>query len=106
MSKFAALAAAVTSLAAVASAASVSGKPAGFGAKTTGGAAGKTVTPTSNDELTQYLTSDEALTIVLAQEFDFRGTEGTATETGCAPYGTGSACQVAINKVCSFAKSV
>jgi pectin lyase len=82
----------------VVSAQTVSGKPVGFGSKATGGAGGKTVTPTTTEELENYLTSSEALTVVLAQTFDFRGTEGTASEKGCAPYGTGSACQVAINK--------
>lgn len=93
-----ALAVALAAISTAAQAASVSGKPEGFGAGTTGGASGKTVTPTSTDELTQYLESDEALTVVLSTTFDYRKTEGTASETGCAPYGTGSACQIAINK--------
>lgn len=76
---------------------SVSGSAPGFASGTTGGAAGSTVTPTTTDELVSYLESDEALTIVLSQEFDFTGTEGTTTETGCAPWGTASACQLAIN---------
>ena len=98
MPSFAALGAALVAAASVVSAQSVSGKPEGFGSKATGGAGGKTVTPTTTEELENYLTSSEALTVVLAQTFDFRGTEGTASEKGCAPYGTGSACQVAINK--------
>lgn len=75
----------------------VVGEAPGFASGTTGGAAGSTVTPTTTDELVSYLESDEALTIVLNQEFDFTGTEGTTTETGCAPWGTASACQLAIN---------
>lgn len=76
---------------------SVSGSPEGFASGTTGGAAGKTVTPTSTDELVTYLEADEAYTIVLTKTFDFTGTEGTATETGCAPWGTAAGCQLAIN---------
>ncbi|GAB7334377.1 hypothetical protein MBLNU13_g06389t3 [Cladosporium sp. NU13] len=98
MPSFAALGAALVAAASVVSAQSVSGKPEGFGSKATGGAGGKTVTPTTTEELENYLTSSEALTVVLAQTFDFRGSEGTASEKGCAPYGTDSACQVAINK--------
>lgn len=30
--------------------------------------------------------------------FDFTDTEGTTTTTGCAPWGTASGCQLAINK--------
>lgn len=76
---------------------SVIGKAPGFATGTTGGAGGKTVTPTTTDELVKYLTSNDALTIVLTKTFDFTGTEGTVTETGCAPWGTGSGCQLAIN---------
>lgn len=75
----------------------VSGEAPGFASGTTGGAAGSTVTPTTTDELVSYLGSDEALIIVLNKEFDFIGTEGSTTETGCAPWGTASACQLAIN---------
>jgi len=82
----------------LAASAAVSGSPEGFASGTTGGAAGKTVTPSTTDELVSYLESDEALTVVLTKTFDFTGTEGTATETGCAPWGTASGCQLAINK--------
>ncbi|KAI5361827.1 Putative pectate lyase, pectin lyase/virulence factor [Septoria linicola] len=76
---------------------SVVGEAIGFASGTTGGAAGKTVTPSTTDELVEYLESDDALTIVLTKTFDFTGTEGTTTETGCAPWGTASGCQLAIN---------
>lgn len=98
MHSFTTLAVAFSAIASTASAQSVSGKPEGFGASATGGAAGSKVTPTSTDELTNYLTAEDPYVVVLTQTFDFRGTEGTASETGCAPYGTGDACQVAINK--------
>lgn len=87
----------VAAVAAVASAQTVSGKPEGYGSKATGGINGKTVTPTSTDELKAYLESSDPLTVVLSQTFDFRGTEGRTEETGCAPFGTGSSCQLAIN---------
>lgn len=77
---------------------SVSGSPEGFGAGTTGGAGGRTVTPSSTSELVSYLGSSETLTIVLKTTFDFTGTAGTTSGTGCAPWGTGSGCQVAINQ--------
>lgn len=67
---------------------SVSGTPEGFAAGTTGGADGETVTPSTIDELVSYLESSEPYTVVLTQEFDFTGSEGTTTETGCAPWGT------------------
>ncbi|CZT24934.1 related to Probable pectin lyase B [Ramularia collo-cygni] len=78
--------------------AAVSGSPEGFASGTTGGAGGSTVTPSTTDELVSYLESNEALTIVLTKTFDFTGTEGSTTENGCAPWGTGSGCQLAINK--------
>ena len=92
------LAAALVALLPVALAAtSVSGTPEGFAKGTTGGAAGKTVTPSSIDELTEYLTSEDPLTIVLTKTFDYTDSEGSTTETGCAPWGTASGCQLAIN---------
>lgn len=45
-----------------------------------------------------YLGDSEARVIILEGTFDFRKTEGTTTSTGCAPWGTASACQVAINQ--------
>lgn len=82
----------------IAASVAVSGSPEGFATGTTGGAAGSTVTPTTTDELVSYLESDDALTIVLTQTFDFTGLEGTTTATGCAPWGTASGCQTAIDK--------
>jgi pectin lyase len=75
----------------------VSGSPQGFARGTSGGAGGQTVTPSNNAELVNYLTSKDTLTIVLTKTFDFTGTEGTTTATGCAPWGTGTGCQTAIN---------
>jgi hypothetical protein len=78
-------------------AAAVRGRPEGFGSKATGGGSGRTVTPNTNAELTNYLRQQGPLNIIITKTFDFRGTEGKATETGCAPYGTAPACQLAIN---------
>lgn len=75
----------------------VVGTAEGFAAGVTGGAAGATVYPTTTAELVSYLSSSSPLTIVLQQTFDFTGTAGTVTATGCAPWGTASACQEAIN---------
>lgn len=79
------------------SAASVSGTAPGFASGTTGGGAGSTVTPNTISELKSYLTSNQPLTIFLTKTFDFVGSEGSTTETGCAPWGTAAACQLAIN---------
>lgn len=75
----------------------VVGAAEGFAKGVTGGAAGSTVYPTTTTELVNYLSSSSPLTIVLQQTFDFTSTSGTTTATGCAPWGTGSACQEAIN---------
>ncbi|POM68310.1 Hypothetical protein PHPALM_15547 [Phytophthora palmivora] len=61
------------------------GSPEGLAAGTTGGGKGTVVYPTTNEELVTYLNSSEPLVVVLNKTFDFRGTEGTTTETGCRP---------------------
>lgn len=95
-------AAVLTTLAALSckalAAAGVQGTAEGFASSATGGGSATPVYPESTDELVSYLGDDEARVIVLSQTFDFTGTEGTTSETGCAPWGTGSACQLAINK--------
>ena len=87
----------LAALLAAVNAAAVHGKPEGFGSKATGGVAGPTVTPSTNAQLQQYLSQSGPLTIIITKTFDFRGTEGSVTEKGCAPYGTGAACQKVIN---------
>ncbi|OLN97956.1 putative pectin lyase A 1 [Colletotrichum chlorophyti] len=79
-------------------AAGVSGTPEGFASSVTGGGSASPVTPTTNEELVSYLGDSEPRVILLTKTFEFTDSEGTATETGCAPWGTGSACQQAINK--------
>lgn len=59
--------------------------PVGFGAGTTGGGDVDPVYPTTIDELATYLSDDEPRVIVLQQTFNFTGTEGSTTETGCEP---------------------
>ncbi|KAG3073350.1 hypothetical protein PI124_g21632 [Phytophthora idaei] len=61
------------------------GTPEGIAAGTTGGGNGTVVYPPTNQELITYLNSSEPLVVVLNKTFDFRGTEGTITETGCRP---------------------
>ncbi|KAJ5599410.1 hypothetical protein N7450_000477 [Penicillium hetheringtonii] len=88
----------VAAFAAHAAAVSVSGAAEGFAKGVTGGGSASAVYPSTTDELVSYLGDSEARVIVLSKTFDFRNTEGTTTSTGCAPWGTASACQVAINK--------
>lgn len=78
--------------------AAVTGAAEGFAKGVTGGGSATPVVPKTNAELVSYLTDSSARVIHLEQTFDFTGTEGTATETGCAPYGTASGCQTAINQ--------
>lgn len=93
------LSAALAAFAPLASAAdAVSGAAEGFAKGVTGGGSATPVYPSTTAELASYLKDSSARVIVLTKTFDFTGTEGTTTETGCAPYGTASACQVAINK--------
>ncbi|KAL4972852.1 pectin lyase B [Aspergillus desertorum] len=80
------------------SAAGVIGSAEGFAKGVTGGGGATPVYPSTTAELASYLGDSSARVIVLTKTFDFTGTEGTTTETGCAPWGTASACQLAINK--------
>ncbi|EGZ30423.1 hypothetical protein PHYSODRAFT_263887 [Phytophthora sojae] len=71
---------------AVRSAAAIdTGTAPGLASGATGGGDVDPVYPTTIDELTSYLLDDEARVIILQQEFDYRGSEGTTTETGCRP---------------------
>ncbi|GKT44428.1 pectin lyase [Colletotrichum spaethianum] len=76
----------------------VKGSPEGFAKGTTGGGSAAAVYPSTTAQLVSYLTDSSPRTIVLTKTFDFRGTEGTTSGSGCAPWGTGSGCQTAINK--------
>ncbi|KAI1846192.1 hypothetical protein JX266_007717 [Neoarthrinium moseri] len=76
---------------------SVSGAAEGFATGITGGGNATPVYPNDIDELVSLLGSSEAQVIVLSKTYDFTKSEGTTTEAGCAPYGTGAGCQLAIN---------
>lgn len=95
---FPALVAVVTYLTAQVTAISVSGAAEGFAKGVTGGGSASPVYPSTNAELVSYLGDSSARVIVLQKTFDFTGTEGTSAATGCAPWGTASNCQLAINK--------
>ncbi|OJJ98911.1 hypothetical protein ASPACDRAFT_30400 [Aspergillus aculeatus ATCC 16872] len=78
--------------------AGVVGAAQGFAKGVTGGGSAAEVYPKTNDELVSYLGDSQPRVIVLDKIFDFTGTEGTETTSGCSPWGTGSSCQQAINK--------
>ncbi|ETN17280.1 hypothetical protein PPTG_05117 [Phytophthora nicotianae INRA-310] len=61
------------------------GTAPGLASAATGGGDTDPVYPTTIDELTSYLSDDETRVIILQQEFDYRGSEGTTTEDGCRP---------------------
>ncbi|PSR80665.1 putative pectin lyase A [Coniella lustricola] len=79
-------------------AAGVTGSATGFASGVTGGGDATPVYPTTTDELVSYLGDDEARVIIIEGTFDFTGSEGTATGSACAPWGTAAACQLAINQ--------
>lgn len=72
-------------IASTAAAAGVTGEAFGFAAGTTGGGNASPVTPKDIEELTTYLTDDEARVIILDKEYNFLGSEGETTEDGCRP---------------------
>lgn len=78
--------------------AAVTGAAEGFAKGVTGGGSATAVYPTTTAQLISYLGDSSARNIYISTTFDFTGTEGTTTETGCAPYGTATACQKAINQ--------
>jgi pectin lyase len=92
------IATAAAFLSSAVSAVSVSGAAEGFAKGVTGGGSAAAVYPSTTAELVSYLGDSSARTIVLTKTFDFTSSEGTTTSTGCAPWGTGSLCQLAINK--------
>ncbi|GAB7366145.1 hypothetical protein MBLNU230_g7707t1 [Neophaeotheca triangularis] len=91
------LTAALAAVAAPSLAQTVQGTPEGFAAGVTGGGNGQVVTPSNIEELVSYLGSSDPLTVVIDGEMNFIGSEGSTTETGCAPWGTDPSCQTAIN---------
>lgn len=79
------------------SVAAVTGAAEGFAKGVTGGGSTAAVYPTTTAQLVSYLQDSSPRVIMLDREFNFLGTEGRTSATGCAPWGTGSACQLAIN---------
>ncbi|KAF2148573.1 polysaccharide lyase family 1 protein [Myriangium duriaei CBS 260.36] len=75
----------------------VSGAAEGFARGVRGGGSASPVYPKTNDELVSYLKDNSPRVIVLTKTFDFTGTQGRDKGTGCAPWGRGAACQVALN---------
>lgn len=61
------------------------GDAPGFAAGTTGGGTTTPDYPKTIEELKTFLNDDKPRVVVLDKEFDFLGTEGTTTETGCRP---------------------
>ncbi|KAF4971537.1 hypothetical protein FZEAL_9821 [Fusarium zealandicum] len=96
MKSFTFISAAVAAL--IPSAMAVTGAAEGFAQGVTGGGKAAPVYPKNIKELASYLSDPSPQVVVLEQEFDFIGTEGTGSEKGCAPWGTGAGCQTAINK--------
>jgi pectin lyase len=78
--------------------AAVAGAAEGFAKGVTGGGNAGAVYPTSTAQLVSYLGDSSPRVIYLDRTFDFTGSEGTVSETGCAPWGTGGSCQTSINK--------
>ncbi|CAK4260081.1 unnamed protein product [Aphanomyces euteiches] len=64
---------------------SVLGGAPGLAAGVTGGGSAAPVYPTTIAQLKSYLSDSTPRVIILNKAFDFRGTEGTKTETGCRP---------------------
>ncbi|KGO78201.1 Pectin lyase fold/virulence factor [Penicillium italicum] len=92
------IAAIFAALAVRAAAVGVTGAAEGFAKGVTGGGNAAPVYPSTTAELVSYLGDSSPRVIVLTKTFDFTGSEGTTSGTGCAPWGTGSTCQVAINQ--------
>lgn len=96
--KYTIIAAAIAAFASQVGAVGVVGAAEGFAKGVTGGGSASPVYPSTTAQLISYLADSSPRVIVLTKTFDFTGTEGTATSDGCSPWGTGSACQQAINK--------
>ncbi|KAI1077399.1 pectate lyase a [Whalleya microplaca] len=79
------------------SAAGVVGAAEGFAKGVTGGGSATPVYPQTTAELVSYLGDNSPRVIILTKTFDFTGTEGSVTGSGCQPWGTGAGCQQAIN---------
>ncbi|KAG9200114.1 hypothetical protein G6514_007591 [Epicoccum nigrum] len=63
----------------------VVGKPEGFASGTTGGGSAACAAPSDITQLKEWLTDSTARCIVIDKEYNFKTTEGSATENGCRP---------------------
>ncbi|KAI8812998.1 putative pectin lyase precursor [Cladochytrium replicatum] len=83
------------------------GSPVGVGSGATGGGDRTAIVPATNAELLAALAGTSPRVVVLNKVFDFTSSEGTITETGCAPWSCSPNPQQAINKVnyCNGQKS-
>ena len=63
----------------------VVGKAPGFAAGTTGGGSATPQYPANIAQLKAWLTDSTPRVIVIDKEFNFIGSEGRVTETGCRP---------------------
>ncbi|APA15980.1 hypothetical protein SS1G_10071 [Sclerotinia sclerotiorum 1980 UF-70] len=96
MKSFTLFSAALAACAQISAAISVHGAAEGFAKGVTGGGSATPVYPKTNAELVNYLKDSAPRVIVLNKTFNFRGTEGTTSATGCAPWGTAANCQLAL----------
>ncbi|KAF4975688.1 hypothetical protein FZEAL_7578 [Fusarium zealandicum] len=103
--KFGILISVLSAVLAPAAAQKVSGAAQGFAQGVTGGGSAAPVTPKNIKELVTYLTDKTPRVIVLDRTYDFIGSEGTVREKGCAPWGTGKGCQLAINAASNWCGS-
>lgn len=83
----------------------VVGAAEGFAYGVTGGGDATPTVPADIDELKTLLKSEDPAVIVLDKTYNFLGSEGSTTETGCAPYGTGEGCQEAIDATGTWCSS-
>ncbi|KUI54662.1 putative pectin lyase C [Cytospora mali] len=83
----------------------VVGAAEGFAYGVTGGGDATPTIPADIDELKTLLTSEDPAVIVLDKTYNFLGSEGTSTATGCAPYGTAVGCQEAIDATGNWCSS-
>lgn len=80
-------------------AAGVTGTAEGFAKSVTGGGSATGAYPSDTAQLVSWLEDDVARVILLNKNYNFIGTEGTTTESGCRPASNtcGSSGQDAIN---------
>jgi pectin lyase len=90
---------------ALAANAQVRGRPEGFANGATGGGSAACAAPASLAQLTTWLTDKVARCILINREWNYMGSEGRRTETGCRPTsscgGNGGQDAINANNYCS-----